>query len=668
MTAQSDDAAAVIQQVIGCKTLPSLPSVALQILELTRDETATSADIAACVELDQALAAKILKTINSSFYGLSSPCPTIARAINYLGMNTVRSLVLGFSLVDSFGDPDGAEGFDLIAHWRRAMYGAVAARLSSKHFPACDGDEAFIGAMLRDVGSLAASIALGDDYNKLCAQAGSTHRELAQTEYSQLAVNHARLGAELAKTWKIPAELVDAIAHHHDVPSKVPDAPLTRCVYFASLAADALSENPTESTDAKGRVETLATTWLKLDQLALRAFFDELKTGASELARLFNIDTGAAPDIDALMSEAEDQKLQLQIAQEREAQELRESNTELARQRFTDGLTGALNRAAFDEALAELYQNAQAQGTSLTIAFSDADKFKSFNDTHGHQAGDEVLIELAKRMQETAGDQARVFRYGGEEFAILAPNLSVDESVHLAERIRETVGSEPFNMNGLEGVPEELAVTVSIGVAVYDDDTRSRFNDAEAILKAADDAVYQSKENGRNRTTLYDTGDPALLQNDQAAPPAAAPTQPANPDGKLHVLIVDDDPLLLKMLESAIQKSGAADARSVHTVAEAVKLLHFAQGEDRFIPHLVITDLNLPQHSGVKLVRYLRATPKLATTPVVVLSGSNQDQDIRECLAAGANAYLPKSALSEDPFGSVAKVLDFWAIAVNAAA
>ena len=111
MSLGNDESAShpVIDQILACKRLPSLPWVAIQILELTRDQNASSADIAQCVEMDQALSGKILKTINSSFYGLSSPCPSISRAINYLGMNTVRSLVLGFSLVESFRSPEGAE-------------------------------------------------------------------------------------------------------------------------------------------------------------------------------------------------------------------------------------------------------------------------------------------------------------------------------------------------------------------------------------------------------------------------------------------------------------------------------------------------------------------------------------------------------------------------------
>lgn len=660
MTSSEDGSAAdaVLRQVLGCTTLPSLPAVALQVLDLTRDESATSADIAACVELDQALAVKILKTINSSFYGLSTPCPTISRAINYLGLNTVRSLVLGFSLVDSFGAPDGADSFDLIAHWRRAMYGAVAARLISSKIPGCDGDEAFIAAMLRDVGSLAAAIALGDRYHALIPEAEGIHESLPGVERGELGLDHSRLGGELAATWKIPDEMILAIKHHHSPRSSLPEGALVRAVSFASLAADAISENPAEAGRAQDALQSLVSKWFKMGGGDFKEFIGELKQAGSELSRLFNIDTGAPPNIDGIMAEAEEQKVRLQIEQEREAQQLRESNSELSRQRFTDGLTGALNRAAFDEALAESYEAAQGEGRSLTIAFSDADKFKSFNDTHGHQAGDAVLVELARRMQEAVGDRGKVFRYGGEEFAFLCDDLSIDESVHLAESVRESVAATPFAMNGLADVPESLSVTVSIGVAVYNDDTRKEFADAEAILKSADDAVYEAKESGRNRTCVFQS----------AAVAEAKATPPASPDGKLRVLIVDDDALMLKLLSSAFEKTGMAEVRSATTVTEAVKLLHFSSSGEVYVPHLVVTDLNMPGHSGVKLVRYMRATPQLMLAPIVVLSGSGQEEDIRESLGSGASAYVPKDAIVGDPVLAAAKIIDFWSIAVSGAA
>jgi two-component system cell cycle response regulator len=125
-----------IEQVIANPALVSLPSVALDVLALTRRPGVKLSDIAAVVQNDQALTAKILKTVNSSFYGLPRPCPTITRALTYLGLSAVKSLVLGFSLIDTARQSDG---LDMISHWRRGIYSAAAfsgrSAMQKKHLP-----------------------------------------------------------------------------------------------------------------------------------------------------------------------------------------------------------------------------------------------------------------------------------------------------------------------------------------------------------------------------------------------------------------------------------------------------------------------------------------------------------------------------------------------------
>ena len=96
-----------LEKVLSCTSLPSLPMVGVQVLTLTRDPDANLDQIAKVLETDLALSAKVLKTVNSSVYGLKSPCTTIRRALNFLGLSAVKSIVLGFSLVDSTAPSGG---------------------------------------------------------------------------------------------------------------------------------------------------------------------------------------------------------------------------------------------------------------------------------------------------------------------------------------------------------------------------------------------------------------------------------------------------------------------------------------------------------------------------------------------------------------------------------
>ncbi|USB31915.1 sensor domain-containing diguanylate cyclase [Paenibacillus sp. YPG26] len=151
-----------------------------------------------------------------------------------------------------------------------------------------------------------------------------------------------------------------------------------------------------------------------------------------------------------------------------------------------DGLTGLGNRKSFDSVMEKL----TAKHTPFSLILMDIDNFKTVNDTYGHLTGDEVLKFLAGLMEKLAGDNSLAFRYGGEEFAILVKHSDISYAYQIAERIRTVLAVT----NSPTGEP----VTISLGIASYPDHAREI---QELILKA-DQAMYQSKLNGRNRTTI----------------------------------------------------------------------------------------------------------------------------------------------------------------------
>ena len=154
----------------------------------------------------------------------------------------------------------------------------------------------------------------------------------------------------------------------------------------------------------------------------------------------------------------------------------------------TDALTGLKNRRKFDTAIDAEWRRATRQRMPLALLMIDADHFKSYNDTFGHQAGDEVLVGIAICISDSvrrAGDCAA--RYGGEEFAVLLPGLSPEEAVRVAETIRQKVR----NWSDV--------TTVSVGIASL---TPSASMDWSELVKAADKALYAAKANGRNQSVL----------------------------------------------------------------------------------------------------------------------------------------------------------------------
>ncbi|NCO33829.1 MAG: hypothetical protein AUJ92_03340 [Armatimonadetes bacterium CG2_30_59_28] len=161
----------------------------------------------------------------------------------------------------------------------------------------------------------------------------------------------------------------------------------------------------------------------------------------------------------------------------------------------TDGLTGVANRRCFDTRIREEALKARRYNLPLSVIMLDIDHFKTFNDTYGHAVGDEVLKSLAITLKENVRETDFVARYGGEEFVIVSPDCDSDRATGTAERLREIV--ESISVWGNSEHPN-LSVTISLGVGNMPEDSSTE----ESLVKAADDALYYSKENGRNRVTL----------------------------------------------------------------------------------------------------------------------------------------------------------------------
>lgn len=166
-----------------------------------------------------------------------------------------------------------------------------------------------------------------------------------------------------------------------------------------------------------------------------------------------------------------------------------------------DPLTGSFNRRAFYPLFQKESDRSRRLGLGLAVIFFDIDHFKRLNDAHGHETGDRVLEQLARRVQHTLREHDLLFRWGGEEFLVLLPHSSGHDAAAVAERIRAAVADEPLVRSG---VPHPIRVTLSLGVAAAE----SLPADPGALIARADAATYLAKYNGRDRveaaTSLLD--------------------------------------------------------------------------------------------------------------------------------------------------------------------
>jgi diguanylate cyclase (GGDEF)-like protein len=347
-----------------------------------------------------------------------------------------------------------------------------------------------------DIGMPAIHSVLRGEYVKLIEKTGGDHDLLPKIEREALGFDHAEAGAQLAERWRLPSEMVIAIRKHHDDDIPPSTGVLGRIVALGYQAAATLCISPAAA--ALARFRRNAKDWLGLHEGECDELLAEIASDAAELSKLFQINTGAVSDVRAILAQAEEASLEHQLTVAREAESLRRMNIDLAQQAATDPLTGTGNRARFENDLRANLENAQQCGSSLAVLIIDADYFKRVNDEFGHAAGDEVLVEIGKRLTRQAREIGVVCRWGGEEFAIVLKNVDSRIATRVAEAMRTAMADMPVELRSLGTAGASVNVTVSIGVAVLDERTRHILNTPHLLIQAADRALYEAKSAGRN--------------------------------------------------------------------------------------------------------------------------------------------------------------------------
>ncbi len=174
---------------------------------------------------------------------------------------------------------------------------------------------------------------------------------------------------------------------------------------------------------------------------------------------------------------------------------LKAKNEELYRLSVTDKLTGVYNRLYLMDALSKEFARSHRHHMDLSCIILDIDHFKKFNDTYGHQVGDDVLVQTAQLVKSLLRQEDYFGRYGGEEFLLILPDIDISGALKVAEKVRETIEEARYSIDILR-----LSVTVSLGISdIRSGDIRS----GEALVHNADLALYEAKKTGRNRSIAF---------------------------------------------------------------------------------------------------------------------------------------------------------------------
>lgn len=486
----------LLEDILSCPSLPSLPAIAVKIVEMTQDPDVSMADLAELIQNDQGLSAKILRTVNSSFYSLRQKCASINKAIVLLGLSPVKSLALGFSLVDGVGTK-GDDGFDYISYWRRGLYTAIAAKLFAHTKCVEHEDSAFVGGLLQDVGSMAMFRALKRDYLDVMAKTQGDHTLLARNELATFDLCHPDIGSMLASRWRLPDELSLPVKYH-ERPTAAPQewATLTKCIGMGNLVHDVLTNE--DSAKALRLAYERGKSWLGLTNSEVDAVVKASSTAAKELSSLFKLQTGEKSDADSILAQAGEQlvKLAQDEVQGRAAGSPKPEPLTIDGAEY-DPISGAFTKPAFDRILRDAFDEARTKNEPVGVVMMFLDGLKEVHAAKGEGAFDQAVIAcvaFARKHFEQAG--GAVVRMSDDLFACVINSVSRQAAQELANTA--CADMHQLSAHWSPGDLEKPWLRPAIGVAIRDDQSAAAYVKHTQLVAAALAAADAARKAGGN--------------------------------------------------------------------------------------------------------------------------------------------------------------------------
>jgi diguanylate cyclase (GGDEF)-like protein len=477
------------KQLKDCRTLPSVPVVVLEVLDLCQDEDVSIAQVAKVLIRDPALCAKVLKVANSAWYGVRSQITTLERAVTILGINATMSLALSFSLVRGLQKAKTA-GFDHQAYWKRCVLSAAASQKIGRWANAASYDELFLGGLLQDIGILVLNEAIPERYGRLIASAKDDHALLAKLECQEFGCDHAEVGAWLLERWNLPANLPLAAALSHYAQGDGTELSIfCKCVALAGHIAGIWTQSDAAAATALAREKSIDL--FDMTSAQFKKMLDEVAHILPEVTANLDINIGGEEFVDRILDQARAALVELSLQAYRTAHEI-----QLQAQR--DELTSLANRSYLNEILPQQFLSARELGKPLSVLFIDIDNFKLINDSRGHRGGDGVLVSVAQMLRQCSRGTDIVVRYGGDEFLVLLSNTDEKVAAEVSKRIQNAVETRSHRIDK----ETEIPVTISIGCATLS--ASCAFSSADDLVRAADQCLYAAKTGGRNRVVTFD--------------------------------------------------------------------------------------------------------------------------------------------------------------------
>ncbi|MBU0519099.1 GGDEF domain-containing protein [bacterium] len=497
------------------RELPTLSPVVEKILRLIRDEKVSVKELADVIQNDVSLSFKILKVVNSAFYGFPRKISTLSQAMVILGLAAIKNLALSMSILEIYSkgtsSKNGTNEFKIF--WERSLFAAVTARKLAKLSGQVDGEEAFMAALLQDIGILVFIKYYPEDYAILLERARNSAGDLIALEDREFGINHTLLGEFLANKWQLPRSLTIPILKHHE-PETITQTvgmenaeqveSVTRIVYLSHLTSAIFYDE--YHSDRSRILETRAKSYFNISKETIEELLNNLAQDVKDVATFFGLDIVSTQNYSELLLAANielgrinltyEQMNRELIAAKRRAEELAEqlsdANHKLEEMANLDSLTKIFNRRVFETLITREFYRSNRYGHALSCIMIDLDHFKEINDGQGHLVGDHVLREVAGILESKLRKSDYLARYGGDEFIVISPEANNHAAMVIAEKLRRAVESCQIEIEG-----RTITTTVSLGIATFD--SSSGISSEKELVERADKNLYFAKHNGRNR-------------------------------------------------------------------------------------------------------------------------------------------------------------------------
>lgn len=266
----------LLEQLADIRDLPTLPTVFMRIMRLMQSKETSIREISQVVEMDQSIAMKILRLINSSFYGLSRSVYSVQQAIVLLGANTLKNILITASVFQALSRRSREAGLNREAFWKHAMDCGMIARYLDDKINSGREEEGFICGIIHDIGKVVLDQYFHDKLLAVLSEARKEGISFYQAERELLGVSHAEIGSKLADLWYLPDNLVEVIAQHHELRPDGEYARQAALIQISDMLAHRFQERKGRA-DPIPEMDPLCWHLLDLDPGQLDAWNDDLK-------------------------------------------------------------------------------------------------------------------------------------------------------------------------------------------------------------------------------------------------------------------------------------------------------------------------------------------------------------------------------------------------------